>query len=101
MTFLCNDIYGCPVPSALSPKTLTLEKLKEETGWPGFAGLASFRVTGWVLSWYLLSLVLWRVLPGQVLEGTELASGGKLKYKFNSPYPIPSIHPTPPHRPHH
>jgi delta14-sterol reductase len=65
---------------------LTLEKLKEETGWPGFSGLASWETTGWVVAWYLLSLVLGRVLPGEHREGNELASGGRLKYKFNSTY---------------
>lgn len=84
MTFLCNDMYGCPVPSVLSPKTLTLEKLKEETGWPGFDGLVNLEVIGWVLGYYLLSLVLNRVLPGQEVVGTELVSGGRLNYKFNS-----------------
>lgn len=29
-------------------------------------------------------MVLHRVLPGEEVEGVELASGGKLKYKFNS-----------------
>jgi Delta14-sterol reductase len=84
MTFVCNDIYGCPIPSALSPKTLTLEKIKTETGWPGVEGLISLEATGWVLGYYFLSLVLHRVLPGEVSEGTELVSGGRLKYKFNS-----------------
>jgi len=31
--------------------------------------------------------VLHKVLPGEEVEGTELASGGKLKYKFNSIVP--------------
>jgi Delta14-sterol reductase len=38
---------------------------------------------GWTLAYYLLNLVLFRVLPAQDVEGTELASGGRLKYKFN------------------
>jgi delta14-sterol reductase len=84
MTFVCNDIYGCPIPSALSPKTLTLEKIKTEIGWTGCENLVSLEVMGWVLGYYFLSLVLHRVLPGEVVEGTELVSGGRLKYKFNS-----------------
>lgn len=86
--FLCNDKTGCPVPSALHPTSITLEKLKEETGWPqnGIYGLASFKVTGWVLGYYCLSLVLLAVLPGVESEGVELKSGGKLKYKFNGPF---------------
>lgn len=86
MTFLCNDITGCPVPSVISPSTLTLEALKQETGWPadGIRGLASWDVSAKVLGYYLLSLILYRILPGEESLGTELACGGKLKYKLNS-----------------
>ncbi|TAQ87842.1 hypothetical protein B7494_g3822 [Chlorociboria aeruginascens] len=85
-TFLCNDISGCPVPSTLSPSTLTIDALKREVGWPtdGIVGLASWDVTAKVLGYFLLSLVLHRVLPGEHVEGVELASGGKLKYKLNT-----------------
>jgi delta14-sterol reductase len=84
--FLCNDISGCPVPSVLHPSTLTLDQLKKEVGWPedGILGLCSFKVIGYVLGYYLLSLILYRVLPGEEAMGTQLASGGRLKYKFNS-----------------
>ena len=86
MTFLCNDISGCPVPSALSPSTITIDKLKNDVEWPadGIWGLASWDVSAKVLGYYLLSLILHRVLPGEHVEGVELSSGGKLKYKFNS-----------------
>lgn len=85
-TFLCNDIAGCPVPSALSPSTLNIDALKQEVGWPnnGLLGLASWDVSAKVLGYYFLSMVLHRVLPGEHTEGVELASGGRLKYKFNS-----------------
>lgn len=85
-TFLCNDISGCPVPSVLSPSTITIKALKQEVGWPsnGVWGLASWDVSAKVLGYYLLSLILHRVLPGERAEGVELACGGKLKYKFNS-----------------
>lgn len=78
------------MPSALTPSTLTIETLKKEVGWPadGVLGLCSWEVMGAVLGWYALSLVLYRVLPGEEVEGTELASGGKLKYKFNSESPF-------------
>ncbi|KAI4236124.1 MAG: hypothetical protein L6R40_006249 [Gallowayella cf. fulva] len=84
--FVCNDVSGCPVPSALQPRSLTLAKLKEEVGWPqdGFWGLASWRVTGFVLAYYLLSLVLQAALPGIVQQGTQLRSGARLEYKFNA-----------------
>ena len=82
-SFLCNDITGCPVPSVLHPSSLTLERLRQETGWPGITGLGSFKVTGYVLAYYFLSLVLQTVLPGVERDGLKLASGGRLKYKFN------------------
>ncbi|KAH0541339.1 hypothetical protein FGG08_004177 [Glutinoglossum americanum] len=85
-TFVCNDISGCPVPSVLHPSTLTLEKLKQEVGWPenGIWGLASYEVTGWLLGYYLLSLILQGILSGDEIEGVALRSGGRLKYKFNA-----------------
>lgn len=84
-TLLCNDISGCPVPSALS-STLTIEALKRDVGWPaeGIYGLASWDVSAKVLGYYLFSAILHKVLPGEELEGTELVSGGKLRYKFNT-----------------
>ncbi|KAL8988803.1 MAG: hypothetical protein Q9177_002178 [Variospora cf. flavescens] len=84
--FLCNDVSGCPVPSILHPQSLTLAKLKNEAGWPqdGLQGLASFRVTGYVLAYYLSSLVLQAALPGLVVQGVQLRSGGRLEYKFNA-----------------
>ncbi|KAL9009690.1 MAG: hypothetical protein Q9173_005304 [Seirophora scorigena] len=84
--FLCNDISGCPIPSALHPRTLTLAKLRNEAGWPqdGLKGLASFRVTGFVLAYYLFSLILQAALPGLVVQGVQLRSGGRMEYKFNA-----------------
>lgn len=84
-TFLCNDVSGCPAPSLLHPSTVTLDQLKAEVGWPkgGFADFYDTSVTLWVLGYYLLSLAMYVFLPGQEVEGTELACGGRLPYKFN------------------
>lgn len=84
--FGCNDVSGCPAPSLLSPSNLSLEKLKVEVAWPaeGIWGLGSFDATLAVLGYYLLNLVLYRFVPATEVEGVTLASGGKLKYKFNS-----------------
>ncbi|KAK4982033.1 c-5 sterol desaturase, partial [Elasticomyces elasticus] len=84
--FLCNDISGCPVPSLLHPSNLTLDKLKRETGWPGFTGLLNTETVIATLGYYLFSLALYALLPGQEVQGTELRSGGRLKYKFNAFY---------------
>ncbi|OGM44557.1 delta(14)-sterol reductase [Aspergillus bombycis] len=85
-TFFCNDVSGCPAPSLLNPSTLSLEQLKKEVNWPqdGLKGFFDARVTLWVLSYYLLSLVLNVFLPGDEVEGTELACTGRLRYKFNA-----------------
>ncbi|KAG4426243.1 Delta(14)-sterol reductase [Cadophora malorum] len=85
-TFLCNDISGCPVPSVLAPSTATIEQLKRDVGWPanGIYGLASWDATLKVIGYYSFSAILHRVLPGEEKLGVELASGGKLKYKFNT-----------------
>ncbi|BCR83515.1 c-14 sterol reductase [Aspergillus chevalieri] len=85
-TFFCNDVSGCPAPSLLHPPSLTVDALKQEIGWPegGIAAFYDTRVTLGVLSYYLLSLLLYVFLPGHEVEGTELACGGRHKYKFNA-----------------
>lgn len=87
-TFICNDVSGCPAPSLLSPSTLKLEQLKREVGWPeeGIWGLGSTKVTGVVLGYYLFNALLYRFLPATEVDGVQLASGGRLKYRFNSAY---------------
>ncbi|TDZ24111.1 Delta(14)-sterol reductase [Colletotrichum orbiculare MAFF 240422] len=84
--FACNDVSGCPAPSLLHPENLTLAQLKSDVGWPeeGIWGLGSVKVTGAVLGYYLFNALLYRFLPATEVEGVQLASGGKLKYRFNS-----------------
>ena len=82
-TFLCNDIYGCPVPSLLHPSTLNFEQLKKEAGWPGFSGLITWNAVLGNFAYYFLSLALYTLLPAETPEGTELRTGGRLKYRFN------------------
>lgn len=96
-TFLCNDVSGCPAPSLLSPSKLftppalsyksgfqhALDTLKAETGWPGFSGLISVEAALGTLAWYAFSLLLYIILPASEVDGVELKSGGRLKYRFN------------------
>lgn len=92
--FVCNDKTGCPAPSTLSPFTLTLEKLKAETPWPadGIWGFCSWEAMGWNLAYYLISLILYRVLPAQELLGTKLVQSGRpLKYRFNCRFTVLSL----------
>lgn len=35
-------------------------------------------------AYYLLNMILYRVLPAIQMEGTVLSSGGRLQYRFNS-----------------
>ena len=77
---------GCPVPSLLNPRTLSWESLKSEIGWPkgGILELASWKVTGVVLAYYLFSMILWTLLPAQETHGTKLVQHGRpLKYRLN------------------
>ncbi|KAK1912346.1 Delta(14)-sterol reductase [Pyrenophora teres f. teres] len=83
-TFLCNDISGCPAPVLLHPYSFTFEQLKKEVGWTGFSGLLNTQAFLGTLGYYMLSLTLYRFLPGQEVAGTELRSGGKLMYRFNA-----------------
>ena len=83
--FLVNDVSGCPPPSLLHPKSLTLQTLKEEIGWPtnGVLGLFSLKATLATLGYYFVTLLLAQVLPGVECQGPELKIGGRLWYKLN------------------
>ncbi|KEZ42626.1 Delta(14)-sterol reductase [Scedosporium apiospermum] len=85
-TFACNDISGCPAPSLLNPKTLDLGQLKREVGWPedGIIGVFDLNVTLYVLAYYLVNALLYGILPASEVQGTELATGGRLTYRFNA-----------------
>ncbi|KID86420.1 Ergosterol biosynthesis ERG4/ERG24 [Metarhizium guizhouense ARSEF 977] len=85
--FTCNDMTGCPAPALLSPQTLSWEVLKSQVPWPenGLAGFASWKATGCMLAYYLLSLFLYRVLLATEVYGTKLRESGRpLKYRFNA-----------------
>lgn len=82
----CNDVSGCPAPILLSPSTFTWEEFKAQTPWPqdGISTLVSWEATTALLAYYLLSMILYRVLPGQEVYGAKLRESGRpLKYKFN------------------
>ncbi|KAK8122720.1 hypothetical protein PG984_011390 [Apiospora sp. TS-2023a] len=85
--FLCNDKTGCPAPILLRPSDFTWDSLKSQIPWPrdGIWGFASWKVTGWLLAYYMLSLVLHAILPANKVLGTKLKQSGRpLEYRFNS-----------------
>ena len=53
-------------------------------GWPGWSGLINTEAVLGTLFWYGLSLLLYVLLPAQEVLGTELRTGGRLKYRFNA-----------------
>lgn len=81
--FFINETSGCPPPSVLQPKTFSLDKLKYEVGWQGFSSLTNLPAFGATVGYYVWSLFLNRVLPATEVEGIQLRSGGRLKYRFN------------------
>jgi delta14-sterol reductase len=83
LTFFCNDISGCPAPSLLHPTSLDLDQLKKEVGWTGFGGLLNWQAFVGTLSYYVLSLTLYAVLPATNVDGVPMTSGQRLKYRFN------------------
>jgi delta14-sterol reductase len=76
-------VSGCPAPSLLDPKTLTFEKLKLDVNWQGLETIFNVPAFLATLGWYATSMLLYTVLPATECEGTELKSGGRLKYRFN------------------
>ncbi|KND87802.1 Delta(14)-sterol reductase [Tolypocladium ophioglossoides CBS 100239] len=85
--FACNDVSGCPAPALLDPRALSWATLKSQIPWPqdGVTGFASWVATGWTAAYYLLSLVLYRVLPANEVYGTKLRESGRpLRYRLNA-----------------
>ncbi|KAH6606927.1 C-14 sterol reductase [Trichoderma cornu-damae] len=72
---------------------LPSSELRGQIAWPedGIWGFASWEASGWTAAYYLLSPVLYRVLPGQELYGTKLRESDRpLKYKLNAFSSTPS-----------
>ncbi|CAG9952141.1 unnamed protein product [Clonostachys rosea f. rosea IK726] len=84
--FVCNDISGCPAPSLLSPRTLDLNQLKREVGWPaeGVRGLFNWQSLFAYTGYLLVNAILYRLLPAVQVKGTVLPSGGRLDYRLNT-----------------
>ncbi|KAK8093213.1 ergosterol biosynthesis ERG4/ERG24 family protein [Apiospora kogelbergensis] len=85
--FICNDKTGCPVPILLSPVQLNWEAFKSQIPWPhdGIRGFASWETAGWLLMYYMFSMVLFVVLPAEKVAGIKLRESGRsLEYRFNA-----------------
>jgi delta14-sterol reductase len=87
--FACNDLAGCPIPPLLHPRSLSLEKVKADTGLLNarMANFFSWEVTLVTVAYYIWGLLLWRILPAKQVYGTKLVHHGRpLSYRFNGNY---------------
>jgi delta14-sterol reductase len=83
--FGCSEhAGGCPP----FPPRILLFRLVEALGdreW--WAGLWDTKAALIYLGWYAFCVISWAVLPGDWIEGVELRTGEKKKYKINgTPY---------------
>ncbi|KAF4177618.1 hypothetical protein CNMCM8694_003346 [Aspergillus lentulus] len=85
--FACNDVAGCPIPTLLHIRSITWEKVKADTGLvnASIANFFSWEVTLVTIAYYILGLLLWRILPAKQIYGTKLVHHGRpLSYRFNA-----------------
>lgn len=54
-----------------------------DTRWPGFSGLINTKSILAISAYYAFNFFLYAVLPGKEVDGTQLRTGKRLKYKFN------------------
>ncbi|EMD40017.1 hypothetical protein CERSUDRAFT_81323 [Gelatoporia subvermispora B] len=73
-----EDTGGCPPPISTPAIVNALSNLDfYKSLWDTQAALM-------YLAWYTFCIVAWFVLPGDWVEGVQLRSGGKKKYKINA-----------------
>jgi hypothetical protein len=77
LVFACNPV-GC----------LRLWPSLEVPGFPPGTHLYEHEAMLAVLGWFLLILLLHKLLPGQTLQGVKLPSSGRLSYKLNGKFLI-------------
>ncbi|PWN28998.1 hypothetical protein BDZ90DRAFT_231001 [Jaminaea rosea] len=76
--YFCNEQVGCAVPPKNVSAIMSLmgQGIKDSF----FDGQA------WIIyfGWYAFCVLAWALLPAPEVEGTELRTGGKLKYQLNA-----------------
>lgn len=84
--FGCSEATGgCPPPSAFDPSILPkIQASLTSLDW--WKSLWDTEASLIYLGWYLFCVVSWRVLPGDVVEGTLIRTGVKKKYKMNGEF---------------
>ncbi|KAF8598461.1 ERG4/ERG24 ergosterol biosynthesis protein [Ceratobasidium sp. AG-I] len=79
--FTCSEASGgCPPPLWSIPFNF-VRAVEDKDWWLSlFDAKASIAYAGW----YVYTLAAWLILPGDWVEGTELRTGGRIKYKINA-----------------
>ncbi|EUC54371.1 C-14 sterol reductase ERG24, partial [Rhizoctonia solani AG-3 Rhs1AP] len=77
----CSEAAGvCQLPHWWFP--LQVVKAVSDADW--WKSIFDMEATVAYFTWYAFIVAAWYVLPGEWLEGTELRTGGRKKYKFNA-----------------
>ncbi|KAH8831352.1 ERG4/ERG24 ergosterol biosynthesis protein [Flagelloscypha sp. PMI_526] len=81
--FGCSEeTGGCPPTGVLDGSILP--KIQDTlTSADFYKSLWDTEATLMYFAWYMFCVVCWRILPGDVVEGTTLRTGEKKKYKMN------------------
>jgi hypothetical protein len=76
--------FGCSEETGGCPPTLVPERISLALSDPAWwKGLWDTQAALLYLAWYAFCLVAWAVLPGDLVAGTTLRTGGKKLYKIN------------------
>ncbi|KAH7927577.1 ERG4/ERG24 ergosterol biosynthesis protein [Leucogyrophana mollusca] len=79
--FGCSETSGgCPPPLSLVPDRI-LEAVSSKDWWTGLWDTEAAVI---YLAWYAFCVVAWAVLPGDWVEGVQMRTGEKKKYKINA-----------------
>ncbi|KAH7903825.1 ERG4 ERG24 ergosterol biosynthesis protein, partial [Hygrophoropsis aurantiaca] len=78
--FACSEAAGCPPPLALLPARF-LAAVSDVQWW---AGLWDTQAALAYAAWYAFCVAAWAVLPGDWVDGVQLRTGGRKKYKINA-----------------
>lgn len=82
----CSEATGgCPPPLNSIQERVTTS-LSNPDFWKSLWDTQAFLL---YLGWYAFTVLAWAILPGDIVEGTPLRSGGKKKYKINGTWHIP------------
>lgn len=78
--FTCSEASGGCTPSLRSLPSDFVRAVGDKNWW---FSLFDTKAAIAYASWYAYTIAAWYFLPGKWIEGTELRTGGRIKYKIN------------------